>query len=117
MYIYIYIYIYQRYIYIYQRYSQRNSRNNQRKCDRAKWLSESWYSKETCFSNVKRICTNKKQLKKFTKNKVLRTKLKNAKETLCVTMNKPGKVVDNKSCTMCTCRFGKSEINILGRIN
>ena len=64
-------------------------------------------------SNVKRIYTNKWQLKKFTKNKVLRIKLKKDQESLC----KQEKVIDNKSCAMCRCSFGKSALNALRKIS
>ena len=44
--------------------------------------------KRAVFTTVKRICANKQQLKKFTNNKVLRTKLKKDYETLYVVMKK-----------------------------
>ena len=45
-------------------------------------------------------------MKKFTKNKVLRIKLKKDKESLW----KQEKVIDNKSCAMCRCSFGKASL-------
>ena len=47
-------------------------------------------------------------MKKFSKKKVLRTKLKKDEGTLHVIMDKEGSVVDNKFYTMFICNFRES---------